>query len=40
MSEVHRVTVYYVEWNKNKAQEMLTNKKYFGEDTIQYHKSR
>ena len=26
---------YYVEWNKNKAQEMLTNKKYFGEDTIQ-----
>jgi hypothetical protein len=26
---------YTMEWDKKKAQEMLTNKKYFGEDTIQ-----
>ncbi len=26
--------VYTMEWDKKKAQEMLTNKKYFGEDTI------
>jgi hypothetical protein len=25
---------YFMEWDKKKAQHMLTNKKYFGEDTV------
>jgi hypothetical protein len=25
---------YFMEWDKKKAQDMLTNKKYFGEDTV------
>ena len=27
-------TCYTIEWDKKKAQDLLTNEKYFGEDTI------